>query len=71
MLNSELILVLEFFELLLRCFLVVLLILGCGLDTRFESLTDEQNLTKFVIDVLGLDLGPCQTTELFDDPTDN
>jgi len=59
MLNTEFILMLKLLKLLLRRLLVVLLILCCRLDATIELLANEQDLTVFVVDVLGLDLRPC------------
>jgi NADH:ubiquinone oxidoreductase subunit H len=56
MLDAELVLMLELLKLLLWCLFIVLLILGGWLGASFEFLTNEQDLTVLVVDVLGLDL---------------
>jgi hypothetical protein len=71
MFDAELVLVLELLELLLRCLLVVLLILRSGLGTCLELLTNKQDLAVLVIDVLGLDFGPCKAAELLNYPADS
>jgi hypothetical protein len=68
MLNAKLVLVLELLKLFLWCFLVMLLVLGRWLNTLVKVFTNEQDLAVFMINILGLDLGPCQTTELLNDP---
>jgi hypothetical protein len=68
MLDAELVLVLELLKLFLWCFLVVFLVLGRWLNTLVKVFTNEQDLAVFVIDILGFDLGPRQTTELLNDP---
>jgi len=68
MLNPQLVLMLKFLELLLWRLLVVLLVLCRWLDRRLKVLADEKNLAVLVVEVLGFDLAPCQSTELFDDP---
>jgi hypothetical protein len=68
--DAELVLVLKLLKLFLRCFFIVLLIFGGGFGACFEFFTNEQDLTVLVVDVLGLDLRPCETTELFDNSAD-
>jgi hypothetical protein len=58
MLDAKLVLMLQFLELLLRSFLIMLLVLRCWLDGRFEVLADEKDLAVLVVKVLGLDLAP-------------
>lgn len=56
MLDTNLILMLKLFQLLLRCLFIVLLILLRRLNRRIDFLTDEQNLAVLVVEVLWLDL---------------
>lgn len=68
MLNTELVFVLQLFELLFRRFLIMLLVFRSRLNGCVDILTNEQDLAVFVVEVLGLDLRPGQVAKLFDNP---
>tara|TARA_R110002003_G_scaffold63_8_gene5863 strand:- start:4223 stop:4402 length:180 start_codon:yes stop_codon:yes gene_type:complete len=59
MLHTKLVLVFKLLELLLWCLLVVFLILCGRFDALLKLFADEQDLAIFVVEILGLDFGPC------------
>lgn len=63
-LDTQLILVFELLELFLWCFFVVLLIFRGRFHTGFELLPNEKYLAVLMINVLGLDFRPGESTKL-------
>ena len=69
MLHAQLVFVFQLLQLFLwRVFVVFLVLLG-SLDSIVRFLADKEDLSVGVVKILGLHLrGPCEATELFDDP---